>query len=139
MKQTTLPTIKQSMLLVAIMLLSYVSAFAQPSILFTGITTTTPAQSNSRTATTTVGGFRQVRLQANTTHTASSIGWAFHVGSTGTPNYSPSWRPLSGGNTMSVNTFIPTTFANGAKYSGTGAGSDGLLPAITSGNYYTFT
>ena len=38
---------------------------------------------------------------------------------------------------MSVNTYIPTSFANGARYN-TGGGADGLLPVITSGNYYTF-
>ncbi len=114
------------------------NVLAQPTVLYTGLSSTTPAASNSRFALNTVGAFKQIRFQANQTAAVSTLGWAFHSGTTGSPNYSPSWRPGSGGNTMSVNTFIPTSFANGAVYSASGTGTDGLLPAITNGNYYTF-
>ncbi|WP_293874224.1 GEVED domain-containing protein, partial [Flavobacterium sp.] len=128
----------KGILVLAVVLLSNFSAFAQPSVLFTGLTSTTPSPTNFRFSLNTVGGFRQARFQANQSVGASTTGWAFHVGTPGAPNYSPSWRPLSGGNTLAINTYIPTTFANGAKYSAGGGGTDGLLPAITSGNYYTF-
>ena len=113
-------------------------AFAQPSVLFTGLNSTTPAPTNSRFALNDMGVFRQIRFQANQNASASSLGWAFHSGTTGSPNYNPCWRPYTGGNTLGVNGFIPTSFANGARYNTGGGGADGLLPAITSGNYYTF-
>ncbi|MFN8277778.1 MAG: hypothetical protein U0T84_09855 [Chitinophagales bacterium] len=128
---------KQCCLLTLVILISAIAA-AQPTVLYTGLTSTTPAPSNSRYTLNTIGNFRQYRFQSNQTASASTIGWAFHTGSTGTPNYNPCWRPYTSGNTLSANTFIPTTFANGARYNTFGGGADGLLPAITSGNYYTF-
>lgn len=114
------------------------SAFAQPAVLYTGLTSTTPSPSNSRFTLNAVGGFKQVRIQSNQTASASTVGWAFHSGTTGSPDYNPCWRPYTGSQTLSANIYIPTSFNNGAKYNTGGGGSDGLLPAITSGNYYTF-
>lgn len=114
------------------------TAFAQPTVLFTGLTTTTPAPNNSRYPLDDKGIFKQFRFQANQSASASTLGWSFHSGTTASPDYSKSWRPFSNGNTLSFNDFIPTTFANGARYNTGGGGSDGLLPTITNGNYYTF-
>lgn len=110
-----------------------------PIVLYTGLGSTTPAPTNSRfTLNSLSGTLKQVRIQSNQTAAASTIGWAFHIGSTGSPDYSSCWRPYTGGNTLSVNTYIPTSFANGARFNSGGGGSDGLLPAITLNNYYTF-
>lgn len=109
-----------------------------PLVLYTGLTSTNPSPNNSRFTMNYVAGFRQVRFQANQSVSSGAAGWAFHTGSTGAPNYNPCFRPYTGNNTLLTNTYIPTSFANGAKYNTGGGGSDGLLPAITSGNYYTF-
>lgn len=113
------------------------AAWSQPTVLFTGLTSTTPSPSNSRYTLNDFGVFRQIRFQANQSVSAESTGWAFHTGTTGSPNYNPCWRPYTGVHTLSSNTFIPITYDNGARYN-TGGGVDGYLPAITSGNYYTF-
>jgi hypothetical protein len=125
---------------VVILLLISFTAFAQtPSVLYTSLTSTTPAPSNSRYNLTTMSGvFKQVRFQANQTVASGGSTWAFHQGSTGSPDYSNNWRPYTSNNVLSSNTYIPVTFDNGAKYNSGGGGSDGQLPAITSGNYYTF-
>ena len=125
------------LLFISIMALSAISAYAQPTVLYTSLTTTTPSPSNSRFALSTVGGFKQARFQSNQTATSGAQTWAFHQGTTGSTDYSSNWRPYTAGNTLSVNTYIPVGFANGARFNG-GGGSDGQLPAITSGNYYTF-
>lgn len=114
------------------------AVFAQPTVLYTGLTSTTPAPSSSRFTLNDMGVFRQYRFQSNQNASVSTVGWAFHTGTTGSPSYNPCWRPFTGGNTLGVNGFIPTSYANGARYNTSGGGSDGLLPAITSGNYYTF-
>ena len=111
-----------------------------PTVLYANINSTTPSPTNQRyTLNSLSGTFKQYRFQANTSIGHSGSSWAFHQGSTFSPDYSQNWRPYSGGNVMSVNTFIPGgAFANGAKYNTGGGGSDGLLPTITNGNYYTF-
>jgi hypothetical protein len=130
---------RRNRLLMVVLLCWYkVMLVAQPTVLHTGLTSTSPAASNSRFALNTVGNFRQVRFQVNQTITGSTTAWAFHTGSTSSPNYNPCWRPSSGGNTLSVNTFIPTSADNGAIYQSSSGGTEGLLPALTNGNYYTF-
>lgn len=124
-------------LLLAISFLFCNLMFAQPTILFTGLNNTTPAQSNNRYVLENKTIFKQYRFQANQSNVASTIGWAFHIGSTAAPDYSANWRSTGPNNTLSINNFIPAGFNNGANYSNNG-GTDGLLPAITSGNYYTF-
>jgi hypothetical protein len=111
---------------------------AQPSILYTNLGATTPASTNSRYLLNDFGIFRQFRFQANVSAAASSALWAFHIGSAGSPDYSNNWRPNVAGQTISLNNHIPTSFTNGARYNTAGGGFDGLLPAITNGNYYTF-
>jgi hypothetical protein len=85
----------------------------------------------------TIGGFKQYRLQAASSAATGTRNWEFASGTAASTNYNPNWRPFTGGNTLSTNLFIPTSFANGAKYN-TGGGASGLLPAITAGSYYTF-
>ena len=123
-----------------ILLLSFVFCnlvFAQPTILYTGLNNTTPAPSNNRYNLVDKGIFKQYRFQANQSAATSTLGWAFHIGSTGVPNYSANWRASSPGNTLSLNNFIAVGFANGANYTNNG-GVDGLLPTISNNNYYTF-
>ena len=131
---------KKALLRLLVLLLVFVNTdvFAQPSVLYTSLTSTTPSPSNSRFTLSTVGGFRQARFQANQTVSSGGSTWAFHTGSTGSPNYNPCWRPSLSSQLLSANTFIPTSFNNGALYQATSGGNDGQLPAITSGNYYTF-
>ena len=85
----------------------------------------------------TVGGFKQIRLQATSAATSGARNWEFASGTAGAVNYGVTWRPYTTGQVMSVNTFIPTTFANGARYT-VNSGSSGLLPAIVANSYYTF-
>jgi hypothetical protein len=85
----------------------------------------------------TIGSFKQYRLQAASSAATGTRNWEFASGTAASTNYNPNWRPFTGGNTLSTNLFIPTSFANGAKYN-TGGGASGLLPAITAGSYYTF-
>lgn len=111
-----------------------VVAFAQPTVLGTqlvdgGYTTYD---------LNTVGAFKQIRLQATSDAVVSARNWEFATGTAGSTNYSTNWRPYTTGNTLSANTFIPTSFANGARYNTGSGGQSGLLPVITSGNYYTF-
>ena len=86
----------------------------------------------------TVGAFKQIRLQATSSASSGGRNWEFATGTSGSANYSTNWRPYTGGNTLSANTFIPTSFSNGAKYNTSSGGASGLLPAITANNYYTF-
>ncbi|HLO54419.1 MAG TPA: hypothetical protein VK169_09030 [Saprospiraceae bacterium] len=111
-----------------------VVAYAQPTVLGTQL-------ANGSYVTydlNTVGGFKQFRLQASNSAAVSTRNWEFATGTAGATNYSTNWRPYTTGNTLSANTFIPTSFANGAKYNTSFGGQSGLLPAITNGNYYTF-
>lgn len=128
----------KTIILNVILFFTFISSYAQPNILYTSLTSTTPAPNNSRFAINDLGLFRQVRFQANQSIAASTATWAYHRGTTSVPDYNNNWRPNTAGNTISINTYIPTSFANGAKYNSGGGGADGLLPIITSGNYYTF-
>jgi Concanavalin A-like lectin/glucanases superfamily len=85
-----------------------------------------------------VGAFKQYRLQATNSASSSSRNWEFAQGTAASTNYSTVWRPILENNTLSTNTFIPTSYDNGAKYNTSFGGSSGLLPAITANNYYTF-
>ncbi len=129
---------KTTFTIICFSLVFTIQLLAQPIVLYTGLSNTAPSPNNSRFDLASVGGFKQARFQSNQSAAASSLGWAFHIGSPASPDYSTNWRPYTGGNTVSANTFIPTSFANGARYNSGGGGADGLLPAITNGNYYTF-
>ena len=114
-------------------LLSWV-AYAQPTVLGTQLANGTYVTYDLNT----VGGFKQFRMQTSSSAAVSTRNWEFATGTAGATVYTTNWRPYTGGNTLSANTFIPTSFANGAKYNTASGGASGLLPAITSGNYYTF-
>lgn len=110
-------------------------AFAQPTVLGTALG---DRNTYSTYNLNSVGGFKQYRLQAAAA-AGSNESWEFATGTAASPNYTPNWRPYTGGNRLSSNIFIPTSFANGAKYNSTGGGASGLIPSsITTGNYYTF-
>lgn len=110
------------------------SAMAQPTVLGTHLVN----GSYTTYDLNTVGGFKQYRLQATSSASSGARSWEFATGTASSTNYSTNWRPYTGGQTLSTNTYIPTSFNNGAKYNTSSGGSSGLLPAITSGNYYTF-
>ena len=122
-----------------------VNTFAQPTVLqsslFTTAGNTTPNSSNFRLALTAPSGyFNQVRFLANT---GGSFTWAFHQGTTGSPDYSTNWRPYTpadASGAISFGTYIqPAAIVNSARCNtGGGGGTDGNLPTITSGRYYTF-
>ncbi len=131
--------LKKLCTVVALLFLSVMSYGQTPSVLYTSLSSTTPASSNSRFTLNTMSGvFKQVRFQANQSVASGGSTWAFHQGSTGAPDYSNNWRPYTANNVLSANTYIPVGFANGARYNSGGGGADGQLPAITNGNYYTF-
>jgi len=112
-------------------------SFSQPSTLYTTLTSTSPATTNSRLAVSSIGGFRQVRFQA-TSSASSGANWAFHTGTMASPNTTLNYRPVSANQTISFNSFVPTSSSSGARYNTGGGGYNGLLPNITGGNYYTF-
>jgi hypothetical protein len=128
---------KKKLLLFSVLFCMNAISIAQPTVLYTSLATQNPSPSNSRFVLNDFGVFRQTRFQANETVSSGERSWAFHLGSPSVADYSKVWRPYSANNTLSKNNYIPTSFANGARYN-TGGGSDGLLPAIISGNYYTF-
>ena len=124
-------------LLLPVLLLGFSkTALAQPTVLGTEIV-------NGGYITydlTTVGGFRQYRVQALNNAVSGSLKWEFAEGTAAATSYSTNWRPYSGGQTLSgYNAFIdPATAAASARYNSGFGGSGGLLPAVTAGNYYTF-
>lgn len=109
-------------------------SFAQPSVLGTDLVN----GSYSKYDITDLGVFRQYRLQAGSSAAISTRKWEFAQGTAASTDYTTNWRPYTSNNTMSVNTYIPASFANGAKWNTGSGGASGLLPVITSGNYYTF-
>jgi hypothetical protein len=82
-----------------------------------------------------LGLFKQGRMQANQ---SGYQRWAFHIGTVASPDYSQNWRVGSTPNVLSYGNFIPIGYANGANYFSGGAGIDGELNGVVSGNYYTF-
>ncbi|RXR20349.1 MopE-related protein, partial [Flavobacterium stagni] len=123
-------------------ILIFFSTFAlaqRPTVLYTSLSATTPASSNARfTLNTLTSSHKQIRFQSQQTLPSGNATWAFHQGTTATPDYTNCWRPYTANNVLSANTFIPVGFANGARYNSSSGGVDGQLPAITNGNYYTF-
>ena len=124
-----------SLLLLMLSLIGYVpNCFAQPTVLGSQVV-------NGGYSTTNLvavsGALKQVRLQATSGAASGARNWEFATGTAAATVYTTNWRPNTANNTLSINTYIPTTFANGAKYNTSSGGASGLLPAITSGNYYT--
>lgn len=107
---------------------------AQPAVLGTQLVNGSYVTYNL----TDLGAFRQHRLQAASSGAISTRNWEFAQGTAASPDYTTNWRPNTSNNTLSSNIFIPTSFDNGARYNTSSMGASGLLPAITSGNYYTF-
>ncbi|MBK7567882.1 MAG: T9SS type A sorting domain-containing protein [Bacteroidetes bacterium] len=110
-------------------------AIAQPTVLGT------QAQNGSYSTynLADLGIFRQVRMQATSSGISGTRNWEFCEGTAASPDYDPAWRPYSCCLTLAFNqTIIPFGgTASALKNLGFG-GSSGYLPAITSGNYYTF-
>lgn len=108
-------------------------AYAQPTVLGTQLVD----GSYSTHDLTTRGAVNFVRLQA--TSTGSSRNWEFATGTAGSTNYSVNWRPYTSSQTLSgFDTKIdPSSAAASARYNSGFGGQSGLLPSITSGNYYT--
>ena len=113
---------------------SWNTAYAQPTVLGSQVVNGGYSTTNLVSMSAT---FKQVRLQATSSAGSGARNWEFATGTAAATVYNPNWRPYTGGNTLGINTYTPTSFANGAKYN-TGGGASGLLPAITSGSYYTF-
>ncbi len=111
-------------------------AKAQPTVFGTQLPAGNYATFTLKTIVSTV--FGQYRTQATGSIGNGSWEWQFVTGTAGTPNYSTNWRPYTSGNTLLTNTIIPTSYSDGARYNTGSGGQPGLLPAITSGNYYTF-
>ena len=81
----------------------------------------------------TVGDFKQYRAQATS---SSGNSWEFY--SCNTACYYYVWRPYNGGQTIAgFNQNIPAGAAASALYNNDYGGVTGLVPAITSGDYYT--
>lgn len=118
------------------LLLPHTTLHAQPTVLGTqtinGVYTTYDLS--------TVGGFRQVRLQATSAAATGTRNWEFCTGTAGAPNYTTNWRPYTAGLTLAAyNQFIPAVGGTASALYNTGSGGQsGLMPAITANNYYTF-
>ncbi|GAB4093280.1 hypothetical protein GCM10028786_22070 [Flaviaesturariibacter terrae] len=112
-----------------------IHANAQPTVLGTQLVNGSYATYNLIDK----GAVRSVRLQASSGASSGARNWEFATGTAASTNYSTNWRPYSGGQTLSgYNTMIdPASAAASARYNTSFGGSSGLLPAVTSGNYYT--
>ncbi len=126
----------QSVLLVLFLLSVSFETFAQPAVLYTSLSSTTPTATNNRFDVNPVSIFRQCRFQANQ---SGNFYWAFSLGTPVAPDYSINWRPYTAGNKMLYNTFIPATiWSDGALYNTSSGGWDGEIDNIQNGYYYTF-
>lgn len=123
-----------------------VCSYAQPTVLGTQVVNGGYTTYNLNT----VGGFKQIKLLATSSNGAGTRNWEFVTGTAAAPVYTTNWRPYSGscnGNAdvqiAGYNTFIapnvafPAVTAT-ATYNTSSGGCSGFLPAVTSGNYYTF-
>ena len=91
-------------------------------------------------ALTNLCAFSQVRLQATTSGGGGSGAggarkWEFYNGT-----YVNNWRPYTAGLTLAGfnQQILPVGGTASGLYNGGSGGQSGLLPAVTSGNYYTF-
>ncbi|MFK8101221.1 MAG: T9SS type A sorting domain-containing protein [Saprospiraceae bacterium] len=84
---------------------------------------------------TDLGAFQQVQMTATSSAGADARIWEFATG-----NYSDNWRPYTFPTTLSGfnKTINPATEAASARYNSGFGGASSFLPAITSGNTYTF-
>jgi hypothetical protein len=112
--------------------LFFLETFSQPTVAyFSGAATI-------RQDLVTRGGARFARFTANATGVRQ---YAFHIGTSGSPNYASNWRPYTAGDAngaISFNQRIdPAGNVNSARFN-SGSGSDGNTPSVTSGRQYTF-
>ncbi|MFN0274675.1 MAG: T9SS type A sorting domain-containing protein [Chitinophagales bacterium] len=86
------------------------------------------------------GIFRQMRYQANVSSGSGTRNWEFCEGISGSPSYSTNWRPFTGPLTIAGydQTIAPVGGTASAVFNTGFGGTAGYMPAITSGNYYTF-
>ena len=117
-------------LIIFLVLVSY-ETYSQPTVLYTSLTSTTPASVNNRFDVNYVSIFKQCRFQANQ---SGNYNWAFSLGTPSLTDYSICWRPYTSGNVMSYNTFIKAGWDNGAHYNTSGGGSDGQINNIQNGS-----
>lgn len=112
-------------------------AFTQPTVLGTQTVNGSYATYNL----TDQGLFRQVRIQATSSGATGTRNWLFAGGTApGAVDYTVKWCPYTGGLTLAgYNTTIqPVGGTASALYNYSPGGADGLMPAVTNGNYYTF-
>lgn len=88
-------------------------------------------------ALTDYGIFRQARVQATSSAGAGVRNWEFFEAPF---DYDPAWRPYAGVLTLSGynQQILPAAGTASALYNLGFGGTAGFLPAVTSGNYYTF-
>lgn len=84
--------------------------------------------------------FRQVSFQSSASAVSGLRQWRFCQGSAASPDMSVAWRPSACCFTLSAygQAVAPNALTASAYMNSTGGGSDGRLPAVTSGKYYTF-
>ncbi len=87
-----------------------------------------------------LGIFRQYRLQAASPGAAGARNWEFCEGTAAVPNYNPAWRPYACCLTLaSYDQTIQAVGGTASALMNTGFGGvPGYMPAIATGNYYTF-
>ena len=92
------------------------------------------------------GRFRQVRIQASGGAPAGRT-WAFGTGTAVSPSFTRNWRPAGGTGSQiqlpGFNQLVIPASGNPPAYgsattNGSGAGTDGTLPAVTASRFYTF-
>ncbi|MEZ5013144.1 MAG: hypothetical protein R2794_02530 [Chitinophagales bacterium] len=88
-------------------------------------------------ALTDLGIFRQARIQAVSSAASGTRNWEFYEAPA---DYDPAWRPYTCCLTLSGynQTIAPLGGTASAVYNTGFGGNPGYMPAITSGNYYTF-
>jgi len=125
------------------MLVCSLGTFAQPTVFYTNLTSASnPALTNSRLSLNDLGAFRQCRFQTTAAPAPSPLTYAFHTGSTGSPDYSNNWRPYTPADATGIsyplNTVaVPGTVVNSARFNSSSGGTDGNLAALANNTYYT--
>ena len=87
------------------------------------------------------GIFRQVRLQATSSAATGTRNWLFAMGTApGAVDYTIKWCSYTSGLTLSSynQTIQPVGGTASALFNYSPGGADGMMRAVTSGNYYTF-
>jgi hypothetical protein len=128
---------------VFIVFLAFMSVWlkAQPLVFYTSSDMTSVSGftiDNYRIALADRGNYRQVIFQNSTSNYNTNKQWAFHIGTTGSPNYNVCWRPYNGGSNISINTITaPNGGANiGALYNSNSGGQDGNWTGFANANTY---